>query len=138
MFRTSVSYVFQMNTMETTFAIVIAILFTYFATQLSNVISGYNDKIYTNPKRKEIELKKFISQLSFGLLALFGGGLAKNRVVQSGLIIGGLFTILYAVSNYWSYMTQTVRTVVTGLALVLVIGFVLKFYPHFLKSGKIY
>jgi len=60
--------------------------------------------------------------------------LAKNRVVQTGMIIGGLITILYAITNYWSQMSQNIRVLATGLALALVIGFVLRYYPRFLKG----
>jgi len=50
------------------------------------------------------------------------------------MIIGGLITILYAITNYWSQMSQNIRVLATGLALALVIGFVLRYYPRFLKG----
>lgn len=64
----------------------------------------------------------FIITLIIGLIAIIVGGIVLNLVsVSSGLMGGGILTVIYGTIRYWGYMPDVVRFIELGVVLAALI-----------------
>lgn len=79
-----------------------------------------------NEAREPYEKVLFVIHLSIGLIVLITAFFLSLEVVSSGLMAGAAMMLVYGVTRYWSNLTNVLRTVVLGVALVLIIFFAYK------------
>ncbi|MFA5174042.1 MAG: hypothetical protein WC438_02575 [Candidatus Pacearchaeota archaeon] len=89
-------------------------------------IQGYCDFYYQCQQEQEAAFNKyklvvFIISLIVGLIALALGIILKLPSVSSGLMLGGTFLIFYGTIVYWTNLTNLLRTIILGLALIVLI-----------------
>jgi hypothetical protein len=63
----------------------------------------------------------FIVALITGLIAISIGIMLHLPSVSSGLMLGGTFLVFYGTIVYWSNLTNWFRTIILGIALVILI-----------------
>ncbi len=64
----------------------------------------------------------FIATLIIGVIAIIVGGLLLTlESVSSGIMAGGMLTIIYGTLRYWGYMPDVIRFVVLGSVLAILI-----------------
>ena len=73
--------------------------------------------------RETYERTLFIVNLVLGLVILITAFFLKVEVVSSGLMGGGGLLMIYGTLRYWSELSNLLRTVFLGMALVILIGF---------------
>ena len=88
---------------------------------------GYYCDYYTECQKQYDEannkhkLTPFIIALIAGLIAISIGIVLELPSVSSGLMLGGTFLTFYGVSIYWSNLTNWLRTIILGIALLILI-----------------
>ncbi len=72
--------------------------------------------------REKHEKNSFISLVILGLLSIFiGGVLLKVEAVSSGIMGGGVLTLLYASMRFWGSLPDYGRLLILGIALAALI-----------------
>ena len=57
-----------------------------------------------------------------GVLSIVLGMLVKNvHALSFGLMLGGLITIVYGITKYWSQMNEYLRFIILGILLAILI-----------------
>ena len=74
-----------------------------------------------NNARDSYKLIVFIITLITGLIAISIGIILHLPSVSSGLMLGGTFLVFYGTIVYWSNLTNWLRTIILGIALVILI-----------------
>jgi len=99
--------------------------------------SGYCDQYYTCQKDFEAASEPynkivFIVTLILGISAVLAGGLFLKKVlsVSSGVMGGGILTIIYGTIRYWGNMPDKLRFIVLGLVLGILIWISYKTYKR--------
>jgi hypothetical protein len=78
----------------------------------------------------------FIVSLILGILVLVAGAfLIKLEFVAGGLMIGGVFTLLYGTTSYWQFAGEILKFVLSLIGLVLLISIAYKFNSWFEKKN---
>ena len=88
--------------------------------------AGYCDLYYYCSQEFQDVLEKhnrnvFIIAVIFGIIALITGIVLKITSVSSGLMGGGILTIIYGIIRYWSGLQNYGRFTVMAIALVVLI-----------------
>lgn len=137
-----------MNTTEIIFAIAIAILHPWFFNKLASQIFGYNDinrmcsgLSWTDQKEEldqcqdqresllqPVELKVHITLLAIALTTIILSSFIQTKSTKVGLGFGGIILLIIAISSYWYKYNETVRLVLIGLSLVLMLFMSVKLY----------
>ncbi len=76
--------------------------------------------------RKPYERNLFIANLLIGLIVLIISFFLSVEVVSSGFMAGGAMMLIYGVIRYWGNLSNILRTVVLGVALVVIVYFAYK------------
>ena len=63
----------------------------------------------------------FVVGAIVGLIAISAGIILALPSVSSGLMLGGTFLVFYGTIVYWSNLTNWLRTIILGIALVILI-----------------
>lgn len=63
----------------------------------------------------------FIISGIVGIIAIIGGAILGHMSVSAGLFGGGVLTIIYGTTNYWSELADYARFVILGIALAVLI-----------------
>lgn len=79
-------------------------------------------------KLDKLDTTKFIMLMVIGILGIIIGGMIKTKATKIGIGLGGVITIIYAISMYWGHMDEKVKVIVTGLGLALLIYLSIKLY----------
>jgi len=75
-----------------------------------------------NAAREKYEKNSFIVLVILGLLSVFiGGVLLKVEAVGSGIMGGGVLTLLYAALRFWGSLPDYGRLLILGIALAVLI-----------------
>lgn len=85
----------------------------------------YNER---RVKLDNLDTKKFIILMVIGILGTIVGGIIKTKATKIGIGLGGIITIVYAISMYWGNMNEKVKVLVTGTGLALLIYLSIKLY----------
>ncbi len=88
--------------------------------------NGYCDYYYECQQefeKKDNEHKRvlFIVGAITGLIAIAVGIMLALPSVSSGLMLGGTFLIFFGTSQYWSELSNWIRALILGLALIVLI-----------------
>ncbi len=83
-----------------------------FYTECNNSFQKVQDKY---------NLVVFIVAVIVGLIAVFLGIVLHLTSVSSGLMLGGAFLIFYGTITYWYKLTNWIRVIILGIALVILI-----------------
>ena len=71
--------------------------------------------------REKHDRNIFIIAAIIGVLTIFFSLLLKKEAVKTGLMGGGLLTIIYGVIRYWGAMQNWIRFIVLGIVLIFLI-----------------
>ena len=63
----------------------------------------------------------FIISGIVGIIAIIGGAVLRHMSVSAGLFGGGVLTIIYGTTNYWSELADYARFIILGIALAVLI-----------------
>ena len=63
----------------------------------------------------------FIISGIVGIIAIIGGAMLRHMSVSAGLFGGGVLTIIYGTTNYWSELADYARFIILGIALAVLI-----------------
>lgn len=63
----------------------------------------------------------FIIAVIFGLAGIVAGIILKKETVGVGLLIGGILTILYGTIRYWQHANSTLKFILLGIVLAVLI-----------------
>lgn len=66
-----------------------------------------------------INFKKHIFLLIIGLVAVIASGLIKTKSTKMGLGLGGLLSLLYAISTHWYHYNDRTRLAILGISLII-------------------
>jgi hypothetical protein len=81
--------------------------------------------------REKHEKNSFIVLVILGLLSIFVGGvLLKVEAVSSGIMGGGVLTLLYAALRFWGSLPDYGRLLILGVALATLIWLGYKKFKH--------
>ncbi len=67
------------------------------------------------------ETNVFIALVILGVMGLILGVLLKLEAVSTGLLLGGLMTLLFATMRYWARLFDYARFIILGVVLVILI-----------------
>jgi hypothetical protein len=79
-------------------------------------------------KLGKLDTTKFIMLMVIGILGIIAGGMIKTKATKIGIGLGGIITIIYAISMYWNHIDEKVKVIVTGSGLALLIYLSIKLY----------
>ena len=80
-----------------------------------------------NIKRENHEFRSFITLSIIAILAIIASFLLANiEVVSSGILGGGIMTVIYAVTRYWGLLNKYLRLTILGLALIILVYYTYK------------
>ena len=71
--------------------------------------------------REVFEKNAFIILIVFGVIAVIAGVLIQIESISYGLLIGGILNLFIATMRYWSRLGETLRFVLLGIVLVILI-----------------
>lgn len=63
----------------------------------------------------------FIIAIIFGLIGIVAGIILQKETVGVGLLIGGIVTILYGTIRYWQHANNTLKFILLGVVLAVLI-----------------
>jgi len=63
----------------------------------------------------------FIISGIVGIIVIIGGAMLRHMSVSAGLFGGGVLTIIYGTTNYWSELADYARFIILGIALAVLI-----------------
>lgn len=76
---------------------------------------------YNNYNQSRIKHDKivFIAAVIFGLLGVIAGIILKKDTIGFGLLTGGVLTILYGTIRYWQHANNTLKFLLLGIVLAV-------------------
>ena len=78
----------------------------------------------------------FIISGIVGIIVIIGGAILRHTSVSAGLFGGGVLTIIYGTTNYWSELADYARFIILGIALIVLIYLGYKGFSMFGFGGK--
>ncbi len=88
--------------------------------------TNYNcQQVYTQAASNHDKIV-FIAAVAAGLLAVIIGSMLKSESVSTGLIGGGVLSILYGTIRYWQHANNILKFILLGIALTIVIWIAVK------------
>ena len=137
-----------MNTSEIIFAIAIALLHPWFFNKLVSKIFGYTDIINMcsefnwstqkdaydqcvdkkNVLLQPVELKIHITLIAIALTTIILSSFIQTKSTKVGLGFGGIILLIIAISTYWYKYNETIRLVILGLSLMIMLFMSVKLY----------
>ena len=137
-----------MNTTEIIFAIAIALLHPWFFNKLASKIFGYDEIVNMcnglnwNEQKDELnqcidkktalqqpaELKIHITLIAIALTTIVVSSFIGTKSTKVGLGFGGIILLIIAVFTYWYRYNETIRLVILGLSLMIMLFMSVKLY----------
>lgn len=140
---------YGLDTTESIFCMAIAILFPFFFYKLTNKLVGYEDvnsmcddsagyfdlnsdksikardelENCRNEKQKKlekIELNKHIMLVVIALIGIILTSVIQTNSTKLGVGLGGVFTLILALTLYWYKYNETTKLAISGVSLLLV------------------
>lgn len=145
-----------LDTTELMFSLAIALLYPFFFFKAVNKVTGYNtvtdmcsnikynwddksDLTETNKKYnacmttkedklKKVELHKHIMLIVIALIAIVLTSVIQTKSTKFGVGLGGVFTLIFALTFYWYRYNENAKLAVLGLSLLFVVFMSVRLY----------
>ena len=146
-----------LDTTELMFSLAIAILYPFFFIKLVNKVTGYddinsmcndipykwnliNDKVNDDntkydackkekdKKLEQVEFNKHVMLIVIALMGIVLTSVVQTKSTKFGIGLGGVFTLVIALTLYWYRYNENAKLVVLGLSLLFVIFFSVRLY----------
>jgi len=93
---------------------------------VGSAANGWCDNTYKcrneyDDAREKFSQKVFIVAVISGLIAVILGVILGNAIVSSGIMLGGLISIVWGVLHYWEFASDWLRVTILGISLVVLI-----------------
>ncbi len=80
--------------------------------------------------REKYDLARLIVSVISGIITLTIGIMLALPSVSAGLMLGGTFLIIFGTGSYWEYFNDWIRTLILGIALIILIWLGYKKLKH--------
>jgi len=85
-------------------------------------------RLKVQDQEKELRIQHFRISLAISIFTMIAGHLGNHNVVSPGLMLGGLFNIIYSSITSWYYLEEAEKFTVSAVGLFTLISYVVYQY----------